>query len=139
MEKYNLDIDIKIFCVTADSFPDGILAAHQKLHSLLPTSAGRNFFGVSRPEDGSKIIYRAGVEESFGGEAEQYNCEKIIIKKGVYITIDIPDFHKDIQSIGRAFQELLKDPDIDQEGYCVEMYKGESEVKCMVRLNSKLT
>ena len=29
MEKFKLDNDIKLFCVKADSFPDGIIATHQ--------------------------------------------------------------------------------------------------------------
>jgi hypothetical protein len=32
------DNDIKVFYVTATSFPNGILAPHQKLHALIPFS-----------------------------------------------------------------------------------------------------
>jgi hypothetical protein len=33
MEKYNLDQDLKIFYVTASSFPQGIPAAYQELEN----------------------------------------------------------------------------------------------------------
>jgi hypothetical protein len=36
METIKLENDITVMYVTAASFPDGVLAAHQKLHSLIP-------------------------------------------------------------------------------------------------------
>jgi hypothetical protein len=136
IEKYNLMKDIELFCITAELFPDGILAAHQKLHSLLPTPEGRNFFGISRPNNKGTIIYKAAVEESYEGEAEKYGCETFVLKKGDYISTFISNYRDDITSFSRAFKKLLADPKIDPNGYCVEMYLGEQDVRCMVRLNS---
>jgi len=136
MEIYHFQKDIKLLCVTAASFPDGILAAHQKLHSLLPTAKGRNFFGISRPNNKGAIIYKAAVEESYEGEDEKYGYETVVLKKGEYISIFISNFLDDVESIGRAFKKLIADPGIDPNGYCVEMYSGEQDVRCMVRLNS---
>ena len=84
MEKYYLDQDIKVFYVEASSFPEGIKPAYEKLHSLIKSPAGRRFFGISYPEKPGKIIYKAAVEESYPGEAENLGCETFIIKKGEY-------------------------------------------------------
>ena len=41
---------------------------------------------------------------------------------------------KDPQSIGNAFKELLKNPNLNPHGYCIEMYKDlhDKDVVCMV-------
>lgn len=135
MEKYKLDDGIKVLCVTADSFPNGILGAHNTLHSMLPSDNGRNFFGISFPNRKGNIIYKAAVEESYAGEAEKLGCESFIIKKGEYISIPIKNFMSDVLSVGRAFKELIADPKIDPNGVCVEMYSGSDDVRCMVRLD----
>ncbi|MEO6638588.1 MAG: hypothetical protein ABIN25_09935 [Ginsengibacter sp.] len=61
--------------VIADSFPEGIMAAHKKLHSLVPFSTQRKYFGLSRPENGT-IMYKASAEEMEEGEAEKFECKK---------------------------------------------------------------
>jgi hypothetical protein len=133
MEIITLDNDIKVFCVTAKSFPDGIMDAHKELHSLISLPAGRKFFGISRPENGV-IVYRAAAEEISPGEAEKLSCDTLDLKKGSYISVTIKDFMKDIESIGNTFKELLSNPDVDPNGYCVEWYLNDKDVKCMVRL-----
>lgn len=133
METTQLNEDIKVMYVTASSFPDGVLAAHQKLHAAIPFSTERKYFGLSRPEGGA-IIYKAAAEELKEGEGENLGFETMIIKKGNYITQTIYDFMKDIPAIGNTFQEMIKHPGIDPEGYCVEWYINQKDVQCMVRL-----
>lgn len=134
MEKTKFDKDIKVFYVNAKSFPEGIQEAHQKLHSLITFSKDRKYFGVSRPEQGGGIVYRAAAEELEPGEAEKLHLETLVLKKGEYVSIIIKDFAKDIMSIDRAFKELLALPDLDPQGYCVEWYYNEKDVNCMIRL-----
>lgn len=134
MERDNLEKDVTIFYVTATSFPQGIMDAHKKLHSLLKDDKGRHFYGVSRPENKGAIIYKAGVEELFAGEGKKYGCESMTIKKGKYLSLYISDYNEDPTSISKAFEKILAEHGLDPEGYCVEMYVGENDVKCMVRL-----
>lgn len=133
MEEMTLENDIKVFYITAKSFPDGITEAHKKLHELVPFSADRRYFGISRPENGT-IVYKAATEEIKQGEAEQFNCHTLDIKRGKYIFLTINDFMKDIQSIDRSFKKLLSHPDLDPNGYCIEWYINDKDVKCMIRL-----
>ena len=133
MENFILEEDIKVFCITAVSFPDGVKSAHETLHSLVPFSAERKYFGLSRPENGV-IIYKAAAEEKKAGEGESLGCETIVIKSGKYICITVLDFMNDIEAIGKAFRELLTSPHIDPEGYCVEWYLDMKDVKCMIRI-----
>ncbi|MEW6195556.1 MAG: transcriptional regulator [Bacteroidota bacterium] len=135
MEKYILEKDIKVFCVTAESFPDGILAAFQKVHSLIPDSYSRTTFGISFPDRSGNIIYKAAVEESFEGEAEKLGCESFTIEKGEYLSILIKNYMKDIPRIGKAFQTLISDPRIDPNGVCVEKYLNANDLLCLVKIN----
>lgn len=136
MEKYFLDKDIQVFYVQADGFPDGIKPAFDKLHSLVKTTSDRKFLGISYPEKPGKIIYCAAVEENFPGEGKALGCESLTVRKGEYISIYIRDFMKDIPAIGKAFGQLLKYPEIDPKGYCLEIYEGMANVRCMVPLKS---
>lgn len=126
--------DITVFYKTARSFPDGILEAHESLHKLIPFSTQRKYFGLSRPENGGDIIYRAAVEEITPGEGGQLHCETLVLKKGTYKAIVVPDYLNDLQSIDRAFQQLLAERGLDPEGYCVEWYTSDKDVTCMIRL-----
>lgn len=129
-----LDKDIEVFYVTAASFPDGIMAAYDKLHALLPTGDKRMFYGISYPEKSGKIIYKAAAEAKFPGEGEQYGCESFIIKKGNYTSEIIKDYLKDLPFIGQTFQKMLQHPQLDPKGYCVEIYFNETDVQCLVKL-----
>ncbi|MBK7873072.1 MAG: transcriptional regulator [Saprospiraceae bacterium] len=134
METYHLEQDWKVLCITADSFPEGVLAAHQKLHSVIPFSDDRKYFGISRPNQDGVIIYKAGAE--LLSEDEHADLESFIIKAGTYISITIQNYMEDIPAIGKAFEKLLSDPRIDPQGACIEWYLDNKKVQCMVRLDS---
>ncbi len=126
--------DIEIFYQTADSFPEGILAAHKKLHSVIPFLHERNYFGISRPENG-RVVYKACAEVLDVAEKEKYQLNTLVLKKGKYISTLVHNFKKKPESIGLAFQKLLSNPNLDPIGYCVEWYMNDDEtVKCLVRL-----
>ncbi|RZA01440.1 MAG: transcriptional regulator [Sphingobacteriaceae bacterium] len=133
METIIFENDIKVLYMQATSFPDGILAAHQKLHGIIPFSAERKYYGISRPEDGA-INYKAGAEELNPAEAQKFGLDSITLPKGKYACISITNYMKNIQAIGQAFDELTALPNIDPQGYCVEWYISDKDVKCLVRL-----
>lgn len=133
METLTLDNDVKVFCVTATSFPEGITEAHNTLHTLVPFSPERRYYGISRPENG-QIVYRAAAEE-INRESEKFNFETLVLKRGRYLCLTINDYIRDLQRIGHAFQKLLSHPGLDPDGYCVEWYLNGKDVKCMIRLD----
>lgn len=134
METIVVDKDVNVMCITAKSFPDGVLEAHQKLHRLVPPGNNRRYYGLTRPEK-SVITYHAAAEQLQDNEADKFSLHTITIKKGRYKSITIKDFMSDISSIGRAFEQLLQQPEkLDPEGYCVEEYISDTDVICMVRL-----
>ncbi len=134
MEKYINEKDIKVIYVQAASFPMGVGDAFQKLHSLAPDAATRTHYGISHMNERGEIVYKAAVEESFPGEAEQLGCETLIIRKGTYASEMLVDWKKDESIIGRTFRELLQHPDLDKKGYCLEIYTSGKDVLCLVPL-----
>lgn len=131
---YNIDKAIRCYCIKAASFPDGVLAAHQQLHKLVAFDGKRRFFGISRPEDGSNISYWAAAEQFDDDNLQENITKEFIIPAGEYIGEEIANFRSDIPAIGLTFQKLLKHPQLDQSGFCLEWYFNMDDVRCMVPL-----
>ncbi|MFN7118939.1 MAG: transcriptional regulator [Saprospiraceae bacterium] len=134
MSLFQLEKDIQVLCVTADSFPNGIAAAFQKVHALVPNSNERKTFGISYANQAGDIIYKAAVSGKDENEAETLGLETFIIKRGTYISTIIHNYMQATSAIGEAFSQMLNDPRIDPQGACIEWYINDKEVQCMVRL-----
>lgn len=139
MEKFTLEEDINLFCTKAESFPDGILSAHQQMAAISKPFGQRKHFGVSYLND-NKILYMAATELTDQDKIPE-GCQRYTLKKGIYTSIFIKDFVKDSSRIGEAFKVLLEHPNIDDKGCCVECYLPEGtdgtnakDVRCMIRL-----
>lgn len=132
MEDYFFEHDIIIVCKRAIRFPEGVTEAFEKLHDAIPFSTDRKFMSFSWMNDEKEIVYLAGAEIL---EGESFpDLENITLKKGKYRGKVIKDFMDIIPQMGQLFQELCRDPELDREGYCVEWYFNETDVKCFVKL-----
>ena len=132
MEIYNLEEDIPVICVVAESFPYGVKASHQKLHSLVPFSENRKYFAISWGKPDGSIQYQAAVNILSPEEKNPEGTVPFTIRQGRYKMIIVNNYMQDLDSIGRAFNELLKVEDLDPQGYCLEWYLSDKEVRCMV-------
>lgn len=130
---YDLHAPVSVMCKKASSFPEGIQEAHNSLHGLVKDMKGRGVYGLSRPE-GGKINYYAGVTEKYPGEAKDLGLEVIVLEEGAYTSALVKDYARNPAIISDTFDELLTNPAIDPQGYCVEQYIGGRDVRCMVRL-----
>jgi hypothetical protein len=134
-EVFTLDKEIKILCVTAASFPDGIMEAFEILTKKISSAEGRNYYGISWMDKNGNIIYKAAASELENGEAEKFDCRSFTIREGAYISEVVTDFMKNISVVSETFMKLLKDPRVDKNGYCVEIYLDQKDVRCMVTLD----
>ena len=133
MEPYHIDHDIRLCCVPAESFPDGVMAAFQQLMNIFPDQQGqRRLFGVSWPDGKGSMVYKAAVEEKFQGEAERMGMEPFLLKKGEYLSTTVHNFMNDIPSIGNAFRQLVDAPGVHPNTVGVEEYISTTDVRCMV-------
>ena len=134
MESYVFDNDITVYCLTAKSFPDGLAEIYNQLHALYPPGNGRTYFGISYPDGKGSLVYKAAVSLNETDTTPTAPFKQFTIKKGTYNSEVIRNFMDDVQSIGRTFQQMIKDPNIDPNGYCLEMYLNPTDVRCMVRM-----
>lgn len=132
-----VDKDISLLCVTATSFPDGIQGAFNELKQRIPKDDTRKPYGISKPERNGTIVYRAGVEEAFEGEAKKQGCERITLKRGTYLSKTVVHWQTKMEILGGIFEELLSDPRLDPASPCVEIYQSQMELVCMVRIIKK--
>ena len=132
MEKYILTDDLRVFGVQVESFPNGIGEAFDSLIKMLPGGFNRSFYGISYMKDGA-MVYIAAAEEKDKGEAQKYNCERYTVEKGEYLTETLKDWRKKTDCIGDMFHRMMRDSHVDKTKPCVEWYKNDDEMLCMVR------
>lgn len=132
MENLTLNKEIQIVCIKATSFPDGIIAAYKKLEQVVDVK-GRTVYGISHGSD-TGIHYWACAEARSANEAAALGLESYTIKKGTYVSETLKDFIGNEHLIGGIFEKLLTHPQLDETGECIEWYKSENEVTCMVRI-----
>src|SRR5687768_7007146 len=124
MDEFLLKEDVKLFCVTAKSFPNGIVEAFQTLENIRPEICERPFYGISYQNTKGNTIYKAAVAEAFEGEGKKYGLETFIITKGEYLTETLFDFMQHIDIIPNTFKKLLADYKLDNSFPCIEWYKS---------------
>lgn len=135
MNIIGLDEERRIICVSAKSFPEHIAEAFHTLHQLLPQVEGRTFYGVSYRNSDGGIDYKAGASEAFPGEAEESGAEVFVVQKGAYLSQLLLNWRENENIITKAFQQMLEDPRIHPQGYCLEIYPNSHDVQCLVLLH----
>ncbi|HRN69673.1 MAG TPA: hypothetical protein PLS49_00680 [Candidatus Woesebacteria bacterium] len=83
-EIYTLNEPITVYCVTAESFPDGLSKAFEKLESIAPSAENRKTFSISW--GGTSITYKAATAELFEGELKNKGLEEFTIRSGNYLS-----------------------------------------------------
>lgn len=137
MKKYKIEKDIDLMYVEASSFPEGIEEAFRKLEAVLPKSNDRRFFGISYMGENNNIIYKAAAEESYPGESEKYGLNSFTVRKGNYISETIANWRNNVSLIGSTFQKMLRQQNIRADGYCLEIYINETDVQCLVPMETE--
>jgi predicted transcriptional regulator YdeE len=136
MEQISFPQNIETIYIEASSFPDGVKAAHEKLHALVPPGNGRRFFGISYPGRDGKITYKAAAETLGPEEAKKLGLDTFTIRKGRYISETLTNWPGREMEIGGIFNKLLDRPAIASDGYCLEEYLDNNELRLMVTLFS---
>jgi hypothetical protein len=131
MKTIHLENDIMLFCITADAFPDSVPHAWYQLYKLLDGTTCCAIYGVSFKNEMGVLMYKASVEATLAGEAN--GCKMFQIPKGDYPTETIMDFPKQLHLISRTFQTLLAHPDRATDAVCVEGYKNNDDLVCMMK------
>ena len=132
MEPFSFDKDVEVLAVEAESFPNDIQKAHESLHAMLPAITDRRTFGISWGSPTGEIRYLAAADIMDSSERTLPGTKTFTIKKGPYHSVLIHDFMNNISAIGQSFNQLLKTEKLDPQGYCLEWYLDDKDVRCMV-------
>ena len=115
-------------------FPAGVGEAFEALVKMISEGFNRSFFGISRITEKGQVIYIAAAEESFEGEAKKYNCDRYVIEKGEYLMVLVRDWRKKTGCIKDVFHEMMQDNRFDNTKPCIEWYKNDDEMLCMIKV-----
>ncbi|WP_192348717.1 transcriptional regulator [Algoriphagus sp. Y33] len=127
--------DMSVVFVQSKTFPDGIQEAFDTLKSRVGHIKRVSYFGISNPEGGQGIVYRAAAATMPEVDAEALGLGKLNIKGGNYYSVKLTDISKNINLISEAFDLILSKSNIDPNGHCIEVYDhfGSDSVECIVR------
>lgn len=134
VEPFRIETPISVLRAKALTFPEGILAAYEQLDNALPNYQMRTHFGISHPNPKGEIQYWAAMAVLDADSGNTFGQEPFEIASGNYASILIADFYKNMHLVKQAFKELTALPDIDPNGYCLEMMVSFKDVRCMVKL-----
>jgi hypothetical protein len=132
MKLYTQTEDIKVIGVQVKTFPNGIKEAFGGLMKTF--GSDRDYYGVSWMDERDSIKYYAMARAVFPEEAKQKNYESLTIAKGEYQTETIHNWLSKTDGIKDVFHNLMGNNKPDKNHPCVEWYKSDEEMLCMVRL-----
>lgn len=123
-------IDLKaidVITVKADSFPDGLNDAFNKLEGKLSSLKGRKFYGItlSKPEG---IEYRACMVPLDDKENTALKLEPYTIPGGKYCRTVMNDWENKTGEIKNVFNKLAESIEIDNSRPQIEFYKSQKEL-----------
>lgn len=134
MEKYHINNDVNVFGFEVKSFPEGIGEAFDALVSKVPGGFSRDYYGITFTDTNNRTVYLATAAEKERDEAEKLQYERYTIRKGDYITETVWGWRKKTDLIKHVFDRLLSSVNGTPTGPCVEWYKDDNEMLCMVKL-----
>lgn len=132
METLLLKSDINVIGFPVKTFPNGISEAFDLLVAKIPERLKRSYFGISMTVDG-EMVYVAAVEENDKNEGEKLNLMRYTISKGEYNTVTVTKWRDKLDSIKDIFQEMMKHHSADLSQPCIEWYKNNDVMVCMVK------
>lgn len=135
-ENYNFHNDIKVFGFEVKNFPAGIGEAFDKLVNLLAPANEREYFGISICAT-QGFTYVAAAREIYAGEASKYGLEEYTIEKGAYVAIKVTDWRSKTHCINQVFEQIFRDNRTDKSKPCIEIYKDDHEMYCLVKADQR--
>jgi DinB superfamily len=139
METYTLIHDVHVFGLQVKTFPQGIKEVFNALMQKVDNGKNRAYYGLSKMDADGGILYYANTEEKFPGEAEKYGCESYTMKKGDYLAVTIKDWYSKLDTIKEVFHEMMQDKRADNTKPCIEWYKTDEEMICMMQVDPTQT
>jgi predicted transcriptional regulator YdeE len=131
MDTIKLNGPVNVIGFRVKTFPMGISEAFDRLTDML--GFDRPYYGLSQMSTDGVLYIAAGLKKS-ANEKSTLKLEEYTIPKGEYAVRVIKDWRRNLSAIPHVFGDLLKTEGIDDSVPCVEWYKNDEEMLCMVKL-----
>lgn len=131
MKLFTLQQDLTLIGIHVKSFPMGIKEAFDGLYTTYGTT--RAYYGLSWMNDDNEVEYYAMALQASPGAAQDKHFETITIKKGDYRTETIHGWMSKTGSIKDVFHNLMGENKTSRDNPCIEWYKSDDELVCMVK------
>jgi len=135
MDTYHLPTARSVFGMPVETFPQGIGEAFHDLMQRIPDGKHRGYYGLSHMDASGKIFYFVSAEEKFSGEAEKYGLTRYTIDAGDYLSVTVQNWRDNTDCIKDVFRNMMQDPLADCTKPCVEWYKTDDEMLCLLQAN----
>ena len=131
MQLYTQKDNIAVMGLHVRDFPLGIREAFDHLKYTFGNY--RTYYGISWMDEHDHVQYYAMTPEIFDGEALEYYYKILAIDSGEYITETIQDWQTKTATIKDVFHHLMPDKKPCENHPCIEWYKSDHEMVCMVK------
>ncbi len=133
IESYGIEENITLIVEKAEDFGKGIGEAFVRLAEKLENKGeSRDCYGLVLKEENA-MTYYAAFTELYIGEATEKKMPTRVIEHGTYLSILINDWNQNLMHIGPTFAQLLKSGRVETSQPCIEFYRTEKEMLCMVK------
>jgi predicted transcriptional regulator YdeE len=135
METLMLTKDIHAFGLRVSSFPKGIGEAFNGLIKAVPGGDNRSCYGISYMDAAGNIVYFAAIEEQQTDGVRNFKYERYTIPRGQYLAVTVQNWLQKTDTIKNIFHEMMQDERFKQDAPCIEWYKDDREMVCMLQAN----
>ena len=133
IETFKIEPPIIVITEKAEDFGKGIGEAFVRLAEKLEHKGEkRDCYGIVLKEEVG-MNYFAAFTELYPGETAEKSLPSFTIASGDYQSIRLDEWNKNILHIGPTFYQILKSGKVDTSAPCIEFYKTEQELICMVK------
>ena len=136
MEILRLTEDVTVLCEIVPTFPNGIDAAFKSLEKRFSGKA-HSFYGISYIDEAGTLIYKTAVTASSIDDHASTGLKSFIILKADYLVTTLENRINQLPNIGRALMELMEDERADKTFPCVEWYRSDEQMLCMVKMKDQ--
>lgn len=128
--------DLLLAACRAESFPNGIKGAWDRLEARIPSLKGRRFYGLTACE-GGELVYYAAVEVASEDEAATLGFPVLRVKGGRCVRVKLMDWSNRVGEISAIFDELMRNYRMAPNAPTIEYYRSRSELHLLVPLAEK--
>ena len=115
----------------AETFPEGIPGAFQRLEARLPAPRGRKLYGVARAA-GCAMEYHAGVVAEDDGEGARLGLPEMTIPAGPYARTTLMQWEERKAEIPAIVDFMIESVDHDPSRPVLELYSTSFELQVLV-------